>query len=145
MPAQPSGPERSQAPGATERARRFIECLQRAEESHEPDELLALFGEEVELRSLVRDRPFEGPDGARRFWTEYLASFQEVRSRFDRVLEQGDLVILEWTTEATVKSGHPVTYAGVSLIEFDGDRVVRFRTYYDSSALAAGATRRRTH
>jgi hypothetical protein len=44
--------------------------------------------------------------------------------------------VLEWTTEATLASGEPIAYRGVSLLEHDGDHVVSFRTYYDSRLLS---------
>ena len=41
---------------------------------------------------------------------------------------------LEWKSDGTLPDGKPISYRGVSLIDFDGDRVKRFRTYYDSAA-----------
>jgi ketosteroid isomerase-like protein len=136
MPPTPTEPQTSPVERSSKRARRFIEALQRAEETGRAEDLVALFRDDAELRSLVHDEPRHGSDGARRFWHEYLASFQEVRSRFERVREADDLVVLEWTTDATLRNGQDVTYQGVSLVELAGDRVVRFRTYYDSAALA---------
>jgi hypothetical protein len=35
--------------------------------------------------------------------------------------------------------GAPIEYYGVSLLEFDGSRIGRFRAYYDSAAFAPSA------
>lgn len=131
-------PRESQRSGGTpgDRARRFIDALGHAEATGSADELVALFADRAELRSLVHDDVRVGIDGARRFWSEYLGSFRQLRSRFARVLEAGDLLVLEWITDGTTRSGVDVSYQGVSIIEFEGDRVARFCTYYDSAALA---------
>ena len=46
---------------------------------------------------------------------------------------------LEWESEGALPTGAPIRYRGVSLLEFAGDRVKRFRTYYDSAAFVAPA------
>jgi hypothetical protein len=107
-------------------ARRFIDALLRAEESGNADELVGLFDDDAELRSFVHDESLHGIDGARRFWREYLSSFQRLRSRFERVSDLDGLAVLEWVSEGTLASGTPITYRGVSLVEHDGDRVRSF-------------------
>ncbi len=42
---------------------------------------------------------------------------------------------LEWQTEGT-SEGDSVSYAGVSILEIEGDKVRRFMAYFDSSALS---------
>ncbi|MDQ3369098.1 MAG: nuclear transport factor 2 family protein [Myxococcota bacterium] len=118
-------------------ADRFIAALTRAEQEHAPDALVALFRDDAELRSFIHDEPMHGVEGARRFWSEYLFAFRQLRSRFEKVTNLDGLAILEWVTEGTLSSGSPITYRGVSLVEHDGTAVRSFRTYYDSAALGA--------
>jgi hypothetical protein len=68
------------------------------------------------------------------FWQQYLAEFDEVSSEFTRVTEAGDEGILEWRSSGRLASGRDIDYRGVSLLTFDGDRVARFATYYDTAA-----------
>lgn len=124
-------------------ARRFADALRRSEELRDPDDIVALFHPDAELRSLLHDQPMRGLAGARRFWQEYLATFRTLRSRFERASDSDGLAVLEWVTEGTLRSGEPVIYRGVTLLEHDGARVRSFRTYYDSAALS-GRLRRET-
>lgn len=125
-----------------ERAQQFIEVLRAAEKHRDPETLVDLFSEDAELRSLLHDEPLVGTDGARKFWTEYLHSFRALETRFEAVHAAGSLALLEWVTHGTLASGQRITYRGVSVLEYEGDRVRSFRTYYDSAALRGG---RRAH
>jgi len=125
----------------SDRARRFIDALRRAEDARDPGPLVELFAEDCELQSLAVASPMTGRDGARRFWSAYLSSFAVVRSRFDRVTEADGLAVLEWTTTVKLGSGDEAAYRGVTIVEFTGDAVRRFRTYYDSAALERRARR----
>ena len=41
--------------------------------------------------------------------------------------------VLEWVSRGALPDGAPVEYRGVSVLEVEGDRVRKFRTYYDSA------------
>lgn len=114
---------------------RFISALQEAEQSGDAGPLVGLFAEDAEISSPERGELNHGAVGASRFWHEYLRSFGRVRSEFTRDLEAGGVAVLEWVSRGSLPGGEPVRYEGVSILEFDGDRVKRFRTYYDSAAL----------
>ena len=110
---------------------RFIDALQETERTRDPEKVSALFAPDAELHSYTRDQ--RGSNAAV-FWKEYLDAFQSVQSRFTRVQDEGKAAVLEWESEGALPSGEPIRYEGVTLLEFDGDRVSRFRTYYDSAA-----------
>jgi ketosteroid isomerase-like protein len=114
-------------------AQRFIEALQAAEESGQVDPLLPFFGEDAELRRQTGDAPQNGQEGARRFWQEYLSGFKRIRSTFTNVIEADNTAVLEWVSDAEPATGPSFQYAGVSVLEGDGERVRKFRTYYDSA------------
>ena len=42
-----------------------------------------------------------------------------------------------WTSDATLTDGRPLQYRGVTVIDLDGDKVSKLRTYYDSAQFAA--------
>lgn len=110
---------------------RFIAALREAEDTHSADPLLGIFDERAELWSVARPTVQRGTDGARQFWTDYLDAFESVRSEFTNVVAADQHVALEWRSEGRLPDGKPLTYNGVSLLDLDGDRIVRFRTYYD--------------
>jgi ketosteroid isomerase-like protein len=116
-------------------ANRFIEALHRAERQHDPAPLLPLFSEHSELMNLASDEPRRGAAGAREFWQEYFSFFESVGSGFHNIVEADGTAILEWSSEGRLKSGSPVSYRGVTILELEGATIRSFRTYYDSAAL----------
>lgn len=113
-------------------AQTFADALRRTEETRDPEPLVALFTEAAEARNLAMAE--QGTEGLRRFWQTYLDQFDDIRSEFSHMIEQEGQAALVWTSEGALKGGHPIRYRGVSVIEFDGDRVGRFETVYDSAA-----------
>lgn len=125
---------------AQDRAQHFADALQRYEQDGDLDGFVdAVFSEDVELYRPEQQQSLTGPDGAREFWRQYRAQFAEVRSEFSRIVEGGDLGVLEWRSEGTRSSGDPISYVGVSLLDLDGTgRVRRFATYFDTAAFLPG-------
>ena len=123
---------------ADNRASAFAEALQQFEQDRDLDAFARVFSDDVELLRPERRSGETGRDGVATFWQSYLDQFGEIRSTFSRVVEDGDLGELEWSSRGTLGSGTPVEYEGVSLLVFAQDgRVARFATYYDTAALAA--------
>ena len=117
-------------------AKRFVEALGRLEAERDLETITALFADESEVGNVVSPDKFHGREGAREFWgAKYRDTFGEVRSTFRNVFAAGNFAALEWTTEGTANDGAPVKYDGVSILEIDGERVTRFRAYFDAGAL----------
>jgi ketosteroid isomerase-like protein len=114
---------------AEERAERFVEALHALERDGEIGPLAQLFDDDCTLVTPETSR--EGASDARRFWLGYRGLFDEVLSEFHRVAEAGDLVTLEWTTRCRLDGGGDFSYDGVTLLDFDGERISRFRTFFD--------------
>ncbi len=122
-------------------AERFVEALGRLELSRDIETIVGLFAETSEVGNLIAPEKFEGRDGARRFWTIYRDTFGEVRSNFrNRILTDGRAA-LEWTTEGTSANGTSVKYDGVSILEFEGDQITRFRAYFNAEELGRQVTK----
>ncbi|MFP2911328.1 nuclear transport factor 2 family protein [Pyxidicoccus sp. 3LFB2] len=120
---------------ATERAQRFVDALTKLEEHGDLDGIVALFSDDAQVSNAASPRVFAGPDGARQFWTEYKGTLGQVKSTFRNMIEAGDRVALEWETQGTAHNGSAIAYEGVSIIEWDGDRISRFYAYFDPHAL----------
>jgi ketosteroid isomerase-like protein len=112
-------------------AERFVRALERAERERKVEPLLEVFSDEAEVWSVGKASAGRGPEAVRRFWREYLDAFERVESRFKDVIAQDGHVALEWHSDGVLPGGKPIAYDGVSLIELEGDQVVRFRTYFD--------------
>jgi len=116
-----------------ETTNRFIEALKQAEQSKDVNPLGQMFSEEASLSRIGQHGSRLGQEGARVFWQEYLAAFDQVRSEFTKVLQGEGFTALEWRSERTAQNGTRIAYAGVSLIETTDGKVIAFRTYYDTS------------
>jgi ketosteroid isomerase-like protein len=123
---------------ASQMAETFMQTLQQIEQSKDPAPLVALFKDNAEVSNIALNEPLHGSEGVREFWEKYLEQFQQIRSTFNQVLEQqtdsGGHIVLEWQSEGTLRQGAPIKYRGASILEITGDRVLRFRSYYDSAA-----------
>jgi ketosteroid isomerase-like protein len=120
------------------RAREFTDALQRLEQDRDLDAFLSRFADDV---TLLRPEPGgqeQGRDGARRFWQAYLDQFETIGSTFGRLVDADRYAELEWVSEGRLRTGRDISYAGVSLLEHDDQgAVVRFATYYDTSAFTS--------
>ena len=118
---------------AADLAETFMKSLQEAERTKDVEPLVRLFSDDAEVETPMLHRAHRGRDGAREFWKEYLGAFGSVRSEFTDTRKAGDFASLEWKSEGTLPDGRPVSYRGVSLLDTDGQKVRRFRTYYDTA------------
>jgi ketosteroid isomerase-like protein len=114
---------------------RFKQALQETEKAGDPKHVASLFAEGAPLTNLGGDH---GTDPAM-FWQKYLEQFRDIRSEFTSETVSDRSAALEWQSRGTLNDGRPVDYRGVSVIEFDNDRVTSFRTYYDSAAFVRSA------
>lgn len=111
----------------------FMHALQEAETSNDPSPLVALYAEDSTTENLSIG-PMRGQDGARDFWRRYLDVFQDIRSEFFHQSDDERTGTMEWVARGHLKSGKPIEYKGISVIEVEGGKVKKFRTYYDSAA-----------
>jgi ketosteroid isomerase-like protein len=119
----------------------FMRALQHFEATGELAALLAMFAEDAEALNLGRTEPARGADQVAGFWRDYRSTFRTIRSEFTHVIEGKDGAVLEWVSRGTLLNGDPVEYKGVTVLETNGDRVRRFRTYYDSAVFLPGGAK----
>lgn len=125
----------------------FMKCLQKAEENRDAKELSQLFTEDCELFNLTRQNTHtrNGINGRSlshsttqqnpaQYWRQYLNAFDHISSHFTNVIDDGRVAVLEWHSSGSLPMGLPIEYNGVSIIEHDGLKIRKFRTYYDSAA-----------
>lgn len=121
---------------ATNRTEAFAAALNELENGGALEEFVSIFDDEAELRRPETHQRLDGEDGALAFWKDYLGNFDQIRSEFSRVVD-GEVGVLEWTSSGRLKNGAPITYAGVSILDFDDSgKVARFSTYFDTQAFS---------
>lgn len=117
------------------RTERFIDALHALEDEGDVDRIVSLFADNAELHNPTERYVHRGAEGARKFWDSYRRSFDAIHSEFRAVGEADDAALLEWESRGRTSDGGPIRYGGVSVIEFDGERIRRFRSYFDAHAL----------
>ncbi len=128
---------------SSELSSQFMTALRRAEETGEPDPVVAVFSSEATAETGSKVDIASGIDEIRDYWRRYLENFSDIHSEFDRVHNGEGFAVMEWTSTGTLRqTGKPIRYRGVSIIEADGNTLVsRFRTFFDSAAFTPeGAT-----
>jgi ketosteroid isomerase-like protein len=125
----------------SEMAQKFMDSLKKVEQEQDVSPLLELFSEDATLERLTH-KTYKGKDDARAFWEEYLEPFEEVRTEFFNVTEDGESIVLEWASQGRLQGGKEIHYRGVSSFDVADGAVKSFRTYYDSAAfLSEGASK----
>ena len=115
-----------------DRARTFASALQTFEKDGDAAAFAELFTDDAVTQRL--DARGERRGEVEQFWQEYRAQFDSISTTFYDVVEGGDRVALEWTSDATLADGRPLQYRGVTIIDLDGDdKISKLRTYYDSA------------
>lgn len=114
---------------------RFIESLGRLESERDLDSIVSLFSDTAEVGNVVVPAKFHGPEGVREFWSKYRDTFGKMQSTFRNHFASENRAALEWTTEGTTVNGTPIRYEGVSILEMEGDKIKRFRAYFDAGSL----------
>lgn len=115
-------------------AQTFIDALHHLEETRETGPIAGLFADDADVSNPLVKHAGEGTAGADAFWTSYRAAFEDIRSEFRNVVEEDDLVILEWTSTGATKGGD-FTYGGVSVIEYGEGGITAFRSYFDPAVI----------
>ena len=116
-------------------ADRFIESLNTLEADRNAQPIAELFTAEAEVGNVIAPEKFHGVEGARDFWTKYRDTFETMKSTFRNKITGDGQVALEWNTEGTSARGHKFQYSGVSILEVEGEKIKRFRAYFDAAAL----------
>ncbi len=115
-------------------AQRFADGLLVLEHSGSTEALVELYDDECAVGNVVSGATHHGRDGAASFWSAYRDQFDTVASTYRLVAGDDNGAVLEWETSATAND-REIAYRGATVLQFDGDRIVRSMAYYDPAAL----------
>lgn len=114
---------------------KFIDALGKLEETEDVETIVSLFGENCEVGNVTLTKSLSGSEGAKEFWTNYRKTFDEIKSTFSNIIITDGVTALEWTSEGTGSSGNEINYEGVSILEIEGDKIIRFFAYFNPAKL----------
>lgn len=116
-------------------ARSFIDALWALEETKDAGPLTALYAENASVGNVLAPGQYQGPEGARKFWTEYRGTFGTARSEFRSVIASDGHAALEWITKGTSFNGSTLEYSGVTILDIEGGKITRSSAYFNPKAL----------
>lgn len=116
-------------------AEKFIRALTGLESGSNIEQIVRLFADNCEVGNVVVSEKFRGIEGAWRFWRNYRDNFKDVCSIFQNETYSGNNVALEWITEGKIKNGRKIKYEGISILETEGEKIIRFYAYFDPKTL----------
>ncbi len=122
-------------PATSPTVHRFVDALHTLEAGGDTQPLAALVAPSAEVLSIDGVGPRHGPEGMTDLFTQYRAQFEHVETTFTRITEHDTGATLEWSSDAVLPEGHPVTYTGITILDYTNETITRFRTLYDSGAL----------
>ena len=97
--------------------------------------LVEMFAPDVVLVHPVYPRS-AGRDAVGRFFTEYIPSrFRTYFEYAPNVIVEGSWAAAEWIFEVTRLDGEAATLTGVTLLEFDGERIRTIKIFTDPTQL----------
>lgn len=114
--------------------RRFADALRVLEDSGTDDDLLALYAEDCHVGNIVTGERHTGRDGAAEFWASYRKQFDRIESTFLVVAGDESGGVLEWESAGSA-NGDDVSYRGTTVLEYDGEAIVRSMAYFDPRAV----------
>ncbi len=101
--------------------------------------LMEMFASDVTLIHPVYPR-CTGRDAVGRFFTEYIPSrFLKYFEYAPNVIVEANQAAAEWIFEVTRLDGKPATLTGITVLEFDGERIKTIKIFTDPMQLGGPA------
>jgi limonene-1,2-epoxide hydrolase len=114
-----------------------VDAIMAAWTHHEIEPVLAQLSDEIEFTFAIGKRPMVGKNRVRGL-LEFLQTHQsDVKWRTVHRAQTGNVVFVEGIDDYVNVDGHQVLTPHVSIFEFDGDKITRWRDYYDQRQMEA--------
>lgn len=102
---------------------RFMSDLLEAWNYHEVDEIAAFYAPDYEGTDIAEGVPQKGREGIQKAFNRYFAAFPDLQFSKEKIIVQGDDVVLQWTANGTHRgpllnipaSGRKINLRGVSI------------------------------
>lgn len=108
-----------------------METYKRAWETRDAALVLSVFTEDAAYQESPFNPPLLGHAAIRRYWEEATGSHRDIDFRWQPLVSDGNLHVVEWSASFTrTTSGKLVELRGVMILELLGERIFRFREYW---------------
>lgn len=119
---------------AQDTAKKFVDALGKLESERDLETIAELFSDDCDIANVITEDN-DKKTSAREFWQSYRDNFGDVKSTFRNQIISENNAALEWKTTGTSSEGHEFEYDGVSILEIEGNRITRFRAFFDPNKL----------
>ena len=86
---------------------------------------------EVEAHGLG-GAPLIGTEAFREFYKAFIATYTDIKVTIEKMVEEGDSVVVMCKVEGVHKATHnKISFSGISVSQFAGDKVVKGWNYFD--------------
>jgi ketosteroid isomerase-like protein len=119
---------------AQDTAKKFVEALYKLEQERDLETIASLFTDDCDIANVITEDN-DKDQTAREFWQSYRDNFAEVKSTFHNQIITENAAALEWDTTGTSSEGNEFEYDGVSILEIEGNKITRFRAFFDPNKL----------
>lgn len=111
--------------------------------THDPAAAAAHFAEDAELRDSASERPIVGQRAIAAVYARHFAAFPDASVRVERMLAEGQTVVVEWTLTGThagkmlgiPATGKSICFKGISVIRYRGNMAVADTRMWDLAGL----------
>ena len=100
--------------------------------THDVQAASAYFADEAELRDVAVARPAIGPQQIAAIYARQLAALPDSVVHIDRMVAEGDMVVVEWTLSGTHRgrmlgipaTGKPISFWGTTVARMENGKIV---------------------
>ena len=111
--------------------------------THDAGATAAYFAANAELRDVGVAGPVVGPEQIAAVYARHFAAMPDAHVRIDRLVAEGDTVVVEWTNTGTHRgrfmgipaTGKPVSFKGVSIIRYRDSMAIADTRVWDLAGL----------
>ena len=111
--------------------------------TRDPVAAAELFTHDAELRDVAVTHPAIGPEQIAAVYARHFAAIPDSHVRVDRMIGEGNTVVVEWTLSGTHRgrmmgipaTGKPIALTGVSLLRFRGGLVAADMRIWDVASM----------
>jgi steroid delta-isomerase-like uncharacterized protein len=133
----------SEAPGTAAPAPTRSHRMFEAWNTHEVDRILSLYREDFLFVDPTTSHPIKGHEGLRHYAERMLRTFPDGQFAVLDVVQQGETEVANWEFTGTqsgpfmhrAPTGKRISFRGIDWVEWDGDKVRRNVTFYDTSVI----------
>jgi len=111
--------------------------------SHDADQVAALYAADCVGLDVAQAEPQRGPEGIRRSLGRYLQAFPDLHFSTDQVVIDRDRLVVSWIARGTHRgtlmnippTGRTIEVQGMTLVTVQGDQIARSQSVWDLAGM----------